>query len=118
MCYNNTMKKRKFEIIIVLSLLAVSLLAALIINLNSSSNTRADVYYNGEIIDTIDLSIDNIYSYEADYHVTLEVSSGAVRFVQSLCPDHLCEGFGYIRNPFENAVCMPAKVVVIVNENN
>ncbi len=112
------MKKRKIEIIIVLCLLAVSLLAVLFINLNNSSNTRAEVYYNGELIDIIDLSIDKIYYYEADYKVTLEVSSGAVRFIESLCPDHLCEGFGYIKTPFENAVCMPAKVVVIVNENN
>ncbi len=110
------MKIKKFEIIIIIAVLAISFAVVLMLNLGEASGAVADVYYNGELLKSIDLSKNKTHNFEADYPVTLEVSSGAIRFVDSVCPDHLCEGFGYIKNPYENAVCMPAKVIVIVNE--
>ena len=61
----------------------------------------------------LDLDRDGVYPIEgAALPVTLEVKDGAVRFVDSRSPDHLCEGFGCVKNEYDRAVCMPAGVAV------
>lgn len=63
----------------------------------------------------IPLNEDNIYYIDTEkFPVTLQVEGGAVRFINSQCPDHLCEGFGYISHEGETAICMPAGVAVMV----
>ena len=47
-------------------------------------------------------------------HGSLEVKDGAIRFVDSQCPDHICEGFGFISQEGDYAVCMPAGVAVTI----
>lgn len=65
----------------------------------------------------IDLSIDKTYHIETQkYPVTLVVKDGAIRFENSKCPDHLCEGFGWISYDNESASCLPAGVIVVINE--
>ena len=48
--------------------------------------------------------------------VTLEVKDGRIRFIDSKCPDHLCEGFGFIQHEDESAICMPAGVAVLITD--
>ena len=63
------------------------------------------------------LSQDGTYPIEgAALPVTLEVKDGAVRFVNSVCPDHICEGYGWLSKEHDQAVCMPAGVVVSVEK--
>ena len=38
-----------------------------------------------------------------------------IRFVNVTCPDHLCEGFGFISLPTQTAVCMPNRVSVLID---
>ena len=49
--------------------------------------------------------------------VTLEVKDGQIRFIDSICPDHLCEGYGFISYEDETAICMPAGVAVLIAES-
>ena len=51
-----------------------------------------------------------------NFIVTLEVKGGAIRFIDSQCPDHLCEGFGFISEEDDFAVCMPAGVAVLITD--
>lgn len=46
--------------------------------------------------------------------VTLEVCGGRIRFVESRCPDHICEQYGWLSQEYDQAVCLPAGVVVTV----
>lgn len=48
--------------------------------------------------------------------VTLEVREGRIRFVHTVCPDHLCENTGWISHEGESAICLPAGVWVEVVE--
>lgn len=64
----------------------------------------------------VDLSKDQTLHIDAKLPVTLEVSGGQIRFINSVCPDHLCEGFGFISHEGEQATCMPAGVNVTVRE--
>ncbi|MBE6866108.1 MAG: NusG domain II-containing protein [Oscillospiraceae bacterium] len=65
----------------------------------------------------ISLEEDAIHTIaEGNFVVTLEVKDGRIRFINSLCPDHLCEGFGFIQHEDESAICMPAGVAVLITD--
>lgn len=64
---------------------------------------------------TLPLNTDTLYTVPGtEFPVTLQVENGRVRFVDSQCPDHLCEGFGWLENEGEEAICLPAGVWVRV----
>lgn len=105
--------KKKDTITIALILLS-ALLLFLLPKLGKSSGTSARVIYDGQEVLRIPLSQDGTYTVEGDLTATLEVSGGRIRFINSLCPDKLCEGFGWISLEGETAVCMPAKLAVII----
>ncbi|MEG1445840.1 MAG: NusG domain II-containing protein [Ruthenibacterium sp.] len=67
---------------------------------------------------TLSLSEDKIYTLDtadgAKIPVTLEVKDGKIRFVQSVCHDHICENQGWLAHENEQAICLPAGVVVSV----
>lgn len=65
---------------------------------------------------TISLQDEGLYHIEGALPVTLEVVDGAIRFVDSVCPDHDCEGFGWLRREGDWALCIPAGVRVWVEE--
>ena len=55
------------------------------------------------------LDKDARYDIEAvGYTIHLEVQDGRVRFVDPPCPDHLCEGFGWLSQEGDWAACLPA----------
>jgi len=64
----------------------------------------------------IRLDEDKIHEiHGANLPVYLEVKDGAIRFINTVCPDHLCENEGFIRYEDETAICMPAGVAVLVD---
>ncbi len=107
-------KKQEIAVIGVLLLAALAVWA--VFGLKSRKGNVASVNYDGSVVMTIPLNEDGFYYVDADLPVSLEVSGGAIRFVNSQCPDHICEGYGYISEVGESAVCMPAKVAVTVEE--
>lgn len=56
-----------------------------------------------------------IIKIPGDLPVTLKVKNHRVRFVDSQCPDKTCEHYGYIGTSGEQAICLPAKVGVIIH---
>ena len=46
--------------------------------------------------------------------IHLNIKNGAIAFVHSECPDHICERFGYIKNVGESAICLPAQASVTI----
>ena len=50
------------------------------------------------------------------YTIHLQVEDGGIRFVDSPCPDHLCEGFGVLRRAGDWAACLPARASVTILE--
>ena len=51
-----------------------------------------------------------------DYTIHLQVQNGAIRFVDSPCPDHLCENFGWLSRAGDWAACLPAKASLTLLE--
>lgn len=42
------------------------------------------------------------------YTIHLQVQDGKIAFVDSPCPDHVCEAFGWLEKEGDWAACMPA----------
>lgn len=66
---------------------------------------------------TIDLTRDARYDIDTGtYTIHLQVQDGGVAFVDSPCPDHLCEGFGTLREVGDWAACLPAQASLTIEE--
>ncbi|MDD4849358.1 MAG: NusG domain II-containing protein [Gemmiger sp.] len=50
------------------------------------------------------------------YTIHLEVKAGAIAFVDSPCPDHTCETFGWLHATGDWAACLPARATVTIEE--
>ena len=58
----------------------------------------------------IPLNKDAVYDIDTGtYTIHLQVQDGGIAFIDSPCPDHLCEGFGTLRNVGDWAACLPAR---------
>ena len=98
-------------------LLAAAILALLLYPNRKSGALAYVSIADGESF-TLSLEENGVFSYGtetgAGLPFTLEVQDGAVRFIESQCPDHVCEGFGWLSHAHDEAICLPAGVVVSV----
>ena len=77
----------------------------------------AVVDFGDGITETLPLDTDHDYLYDVgDYVVHLQVKDGAVAFLDSQCPDHVCEQFGWLDKDGAWAACIPAGVYVVVED--
>ena len=107
------LKRKEWMILAGIAVLAV---AAGVLLLLQPHGAVAVVSVDGVETARLPLSRDGVHHIDARLPVTLVVEDGTVRFDASECPDKLCEGFGRIGNAHEYAICMPAGVVVMVEE--
>lgn len=65
---------------------------------------------------TISLSADGRYDLAGNGGITahLVVEDNSIRFVESECPDHRCEGFGRLSREGDWAACLPAGISVVI----
>ena len=112
-------KINRTEIIIIFLLIIVSSVF-LFLNLKSEKGSVASVVYDSEEVVTFkldDFKESSFYSMEEhgfNVPVTFELKDGQIRFVNSVCPDKLCENYGFISKKNQTAVCLPFKVAVII----
>lgn len=65
----------------------------------------------GDPMQELTIPLDEDKTYDIDtgfYTIHLNVQDGEIAFVDSPCPDHLCEGFGRLKAPGDWAACLPA----------
>jgi hypothetical protein len=106
----------KYDIIIILALVAVAL-AFLAPKLFSTERLTAVISQNGETVETVDLSeIEESYEIELDGAVIL-VEKNAVSFKEADCPDRLCVKCGKLSHIGDTAVCVPTATVVTITGN-
>ena len=106
----------KSDIKLVIVLLIVSIIGVIVFKLVGESGGSALVYHDGELIKTIDLSIDNKYVVNGDNgDVVIVVSGGKIKVDEENSPLHLCSKQGYISNTYESIVCLPNKIVINIS---
>lgn len=75
---------------------------------------KAQLVY-GDDSTVLDLPLDVNQRYDVDtgyLTVHIEIKDGAARFVDSPCPDHICEGYGWLTLEDQTATCLPARAVL------
>lgn len=113
----------KKNILFVTALLLVAGILALALSIGRDAGGQAIVTVAGAQGESQSISLEKqgIYTVDAAagarMPVTLEVKDGQIRFIDSQCPDHLCEGFGWLRYAHDEAICLPAGVVVSVEKS-
>ena len=99
--------------------LVAGIAGILFMNATKSEGSKAivDINFLGNVERMeIDLSVDETYHIETTLPVTLVVKDGKIHFENSQCPDKLCEGFGEIYFDNQTASCLPAGVIVTIDE--
>lgn len=99
-------------------LLAVSLIAVLSPK-RSSNSYVADIYQNGELLQSVALSgVDSPYTFtvEGEDHCTnqIEVRRGSIAVISADCPDKLCVGQGFISDSRIPITCLPNRLVIVL----
>lgn len=98
-------------------LLAIIIICAAWIFIRGQENTRvAIITVDGKTVKTVNLETaeDCVFSLEEVPEVTICVKSGEIAFVNSKCPDGLCEKSGFLKKTGDTAACLPFKTVITV----
>jgi hypothetical protein len=107
---------KKSDIIVILVLLVFAIAFAVLYRLiNTDKSAVAEIYYNSELVETVDLNtgIDKTFSIPQDDHVIFHLyKDGAIRFEESDCPDKICVKAGKLSIVGESAACLPNKIVI------
>lgn len=81
-----------------------------------TAGTEAVLQY-GDPTQEMRIPLDKDAVYDIDtgfYTIHLQVQDGGIAFIDSPCPDHLCEGFGTLRKVGDWAACLPARASLTI----
>ena len=109
----NFVKKRRIDIIVIASLLLLSLIALLVVNLTKKDGATVEVKLDGATVGEYPLASDGVYTLNGGTNI-LTISGGRAYMTYSDCPDHTCEKTGKIRYVGETIVCLPNKVSITI----
>lgn len=110
---------KKKDLIVIIVLLIIILIMGLFYNTKSDSYYTY-VYYDNEVIDQIDLSVDGYYSYIGDYgDFNIEVVDGSYHACEVDCPNHICEDTGWVASGESTSIiCLPNNIYVQQESSN
>lgn len=107
----DAIKKHRIDIIVIASLLLLSLIVLLVVNLTKKDGARAEVTINGKVVAQYPLSVDAEYVLNGGTNV-LTVKGGVAYMTYSQCPDHTCENTGKVKYVGEQIVCLPNELSI------
>lgn len=78
----------------------------------NQAEVTAQISSQGVVVREIDLSAaeDTTFVLAENPKVSFQIENHAIRFVNTDCPDHLCENVGYLSQPNHVAICLPNQV--------
>lgn len=83
-----------------------------------NTGNYAKVYYDGRLLDKINLSIDRDYTYQFEDNInTIRVQNNEVCMLDSNCPNQDCVYVGYISKDKQTIVCLPHKLSVVISSS-
>jgi hypothetical protein len=106
-------KKHRTDIIVIASLLIISLVVILVVNLTKEEGAYAEVAINGVTVGEYSLEIDGVYSLNGGTNV-LTIENGVAYMSYSNCPDHVCENMGKVRYVGETITCLPNRITITI----
>lgn len=105
----------KSDIKLVFIILSLIMILFAILSFTKKSGTRAEVYYEDDVIMTIDLNTDGEYKVDGYLgDVLLEVNDKKIRVKEEISPKNLCSKQGYTDSSNKPLICLPNKIIVKV----
>ena len=112
------MNKSDLKLLIMLGIIIIGLLSLFRLFLNHPSN-EAKVYFDGQLILTINLTIDRKYEVDGFLGpVLIEVKNKKIRVEKENSPLHLCSQTGFVNNLNTPLICLPNKIVIKSSVSN
>lgn len=116
------MEKRKLfkkkDIIIILFLVLISMIMMFIFYQNANKKTYAEIYLNENLEKKISLTNSKNGIIVLNNDVSFEIKDKKIRFINTNCPDKLCENVSFISNPNQISVCMPNETILKITGKN
>lgn len=107
--------KRDVIIIIAIALTALGLLLLRGMLMGPSGGASyAQIQLNSQVIYTIPLTENVLFSPNGIPGVVFEIKDGAASFAKADCADQICVAMGRISNPGQMAVCLPNRLILTV----
>lgn len=107
------LKIKKADVIFIFIILFISFLTVIFYRMYYQENgVWVVVYQNGTEIDRYDLGVDGIY-LENNTN-TIEIKDGKVDMIDSDCKNQICVNHIPIEKVGETIVCLPNKIVVVI----
>lgn len=105
-------KKSDFILILVLLILAAVVFTAYNLMHRSDGEARCQIYYEGTLVQTLDLSEAHIFRLDQNPNVRFEIKDNSIAFIESDCPDKVCVHSGYLSRPGQMAACLPNRISI------
>ncbi|MBE6783841.1 MAG: hypothetical protein E7536_07490 [Ruminococcaceae bacterium] len=105
----------KSDIILLVVFVLVVVFAFVFKNI-SSDNLVAEIYFDGEIIDTVNLSEkeEKVITTGTHHKTVIRSDKGRIYFLSSCCEDDICVESGLLEKNGDFASCLPEKVIIKV----
>ena len=78
----------------------------------NNTGTHAEIRMNGNVILTVSLEENKIFSVEEHPAVQFIVRDGRIAFYASDCPDQICVRNGFLHLAGQASVCLPNRIVL------
>ena len=111
------MNKSDIKLIIIILLIAITVLFVIAI-IDKNNSKEALVYYDNNLVLTIDLneSEEKIYIVDGfNGEVKIIAGNGKIKVDEEESPLHLCSKQGFIEESYESIVCLPNKIVIKIS---
>ena len=110
------MKTFKFgDIILIVFIIVVSLIIALS---NTKKSGKAIIEVDGEVIKSVDLSVDSQFVYEGKYKNLITVKDGKIFVSNSNCPEKNCVYSGAAQTSLDIICCLPNNLLIRITDSN
>ena len=94
-------------------LLAITVFALFLPGQRSAA-VQAEIYRDGQLLQTVPLSRDREFTLEGEFHTVITVSNGRIAVTASDCPGADCVHSGWISSPGRSIVCLPGRLEIRV----
>ena len=113
------MNKHDIKLILIVLSLFVIIFSILKIT-EKHDNLEALVYYENNLILTIDLEKEEqeyiVQGYNGE--IKLQAGNGHIKVSDEISPLHLCSKMGYISKSYEQIVCLPNKIIIKIDSKD
>ena len=115
MVRDDVMKFKRGDLIAIIAviLLALAVLFSFLPNSDLTA-VKAEIYLDGELIKTVDLSEEQTFIVGEHYHNTVHVAEGKIAIIESDCPGRDCVHSGAINSSGRVLVCLPNSLEIRV----